>query len=58
MDYFYDVLGMFLSLDSGNVSVLAVYRRVRELSEFSRNILICVPKMIGGHMGLEGQEGE
>ncbi len=56
MDYFNDVLGTFLSLDSG--SVLAVYRRVRELSEFSRNILICVPKMIGGHMGLEGQEGE
>ncbi len=56
MDYFNDVLAMFLSLD--RVRILAVYGRVRELSEFIKNILICVPKMIEGLTGLERHEGE
>ncbi len=45
MDYFNDVLATFLSLDP-------VYERVRELSEFIRNILICVQKMNEGLVGL------
>ncbi len=56
MDYFTDVLAAFLDLDCGNY--IAVYGRVRELSEFIKNILICVPKMNGGLMGLERHEGE
>ncbi len=43
MDYFNDVLPMFLDFDCGGI--LAVYGRVRELSEFIQNILICVLKM-------------
>ncbi len=39
MDYFNDVLATFLGLDRG---------RVRELSEFIRNIIICVLKMNEG----------
>ncbi len=55
MDYFNDVL--YLSgLDRG--SILAVYGRIRELSEFIKNILICVLKMKGGLTGLERLEGE
>ncbi len=56
MNYFNDVLVPFLSLD--RVRILAVYGRVRELSEFINNILICVPKMNKGLMGLERHEGE
>ncbi len=56
MDYFTDVLAMFLDLD--RVNYIAVYGRVRELSEFIKNILICVPKMNGGLTGLERHEGE
>ncbi len=44
MDYFNDVLATFLSLDRGNV--LAVYERVRELSDFIKNIRIGVPKVL------------
>ncbi len=33
--------------------LIAVYGRVRELSEFIKNILIFVLKMNGGLMGLE-----
>ncbi len=55
MDYFNDVLATFLSLDRG--SILAVYGRVRELSEFIKNILICVPKMNEGLTGLERHKG-
>ncbi len=47
---------MFLSLD--RVRILAVYGRVRELSECIKNILICVPKMNEGLTGLEWHEGE
>ncbi len=56
MDYFNDVLTKFLDID--RVRILAVYGRVRELSEFIKNILICVPKMNKGLTGLERHEGE
>ncbi len=56
MDYFKDLLATFLSLDRG--SPLAVYGRVRELSECIKNILIRVPKMNEGLTGLERHEGE
>ncbi len=38
MDYFTDVFATFLDLDHG--SKLAVYGRVRDLSDFIKNILI------------------
>ncbi len=47
----FTVLATFLSLD--HVRILAVYGRVRELSEFMKNILNCVPKMNEGLTGLE-----
>ncbi len=56
MDYLTNVLATFLSLD--RVRILAVYGRVRELSDLIKNILICVPKMNGGFTGLEQHEGE
>ncbi len=56
MDYFTDVLATFLCVDRGNI--LAVYGRVRELSEFIKNILNCVPKMNKGFAGMERHEGE
>ncbi len=43
MDYFNDLLATFLDLD--RVNYIAVYRRVREILECIKNILICVPKM-------------
>ncbi len=43
---------MFLYLDLG------VYGRVRELSDFIKNILICDLKMNEGLTGLERCEGE
>ncbi len=51
MDYFTDLRATFLDLD--RVRTLAVYGRVRELTGCNKNILICVPKMNGGLMGLE-----
>ncbi len=54
MDHFVDHLGTFLDLESG--SSLAVYGRVRELSDSIKNILNCVPKMNEGL--LEQHEGE
>ncbi len=45
---------MFLDLDRGNC--IAVYGRVRELSECIKNILICVPTMNEGLTGLERRE--
>ncbi len=36
----------------------AVYRRVRDLSEFITNILICAPKMYEGLTDLKRHEGE
>ncbi len=56
MDYFNDDLATFLDLD--HARILAVYGRVWELSEFIKNILICVPKMNEGLTGLERHEGE
>ncbi len=56
MDYFTDVLTTFLCVDRGNI--VAVYGRVRELSDSIKNILICVPKMNEGLTGLEQHEGE
>ncbi len=56
MDYFTDVLTTFLDVDC--VNYIAVYGRVRELSEFIKNILICVPKMNEDLTGLERHEGE
>ncbi len=56
MDYFTDVLATFLDLDRG--SMLAVYGRVRQLSDFIENILISVLKMNEGLTGLERHEGE
>ncbi len=56
MDYFNDLFAMFLSLD--RVRILAVYGKVRELSECIKNILICVLKMNEGLTGLERHEGE
>ncbi len=50
MDYFNAVLD--------RDRILAVYGRVRELLEFIKNILICVPKMNKGLTGLERHEGE
>ncbi len=51
MDYFNDLLATFLSLDQ--VRILAIYGRVWELSEFIKNILICVPKMNEGLTGFD-----
>ncbi len=56
MDYFNDVLAMFLSLD--RVRILAFHGRVKELLELIQIILICVPKMNEGLTGLERHEGE
>ncbi len=56
MDYFTDVLAMFLCGDRGNI--LAVYGRVWELSDSVKNILICVLKMNEGLMGLKRLQGE
>ncbi len=56
MDYFNDLLATYLSVD--HVRNLAVYERVRELSEFIKNILICVPKMDESLTGFERHEGE
>ncbi len=53
-DYFNDVLTMFLCLDLYPCCLW----RVRELSDFIRNIFICVLKMNGGLTGLERHEGE
>ncbi len=46
MDYFNDLLAMFLDVD--RINYIAVYGRVRELSECIKNILICVSKMNEG----------
>ncbi len=48
MDYFNDVLAMFLELD----------RAVYEGPECIKNILICVQKMNEGLTGLERHESE
>ncbi len=42
LDYFTNLIAMFLSLDC--VNYIAVYGKDRELSEFIKNILICFSK--------------
>ncbi len=56
MVYFNDVLTIFLGLE--RFSCVAVYGRARELSDFIKNILICVPKTNEGLTGLEWHNGE
>ncbi len=56
IDYFIDVLTAFLGLKCG--SFVAVYGRVRELSDLIKYILFCVLKMNEGLTGLEWYEGE
>ncbi len=56
MDYFTDLLAMFLDLNLARI--LAVYVRVRELSDYIKNILICLPKMNEGIAVLEQHEGD
>ncbi len=53
MDYFMDALTTFLYLDRG--SSIAVYG---ELSDFSKNTFICVPKTNKVLTSLEQHEGE
>ncbi len=57
MDYFNDVLTTFLGLDRS--IYIAVYGgSKKKLSDFIKNIFICVSKMNEGLMGLERHEGE
>ncbi len=56
MDYFTDLLAM--SLDIDHVNYIAVYGRVRELSECIKNILICVAKTNKASTGLEQHGGK
>ncbi len=56
VDYFTDLLATFLDVDRGNY--IAVYGRVRELSECIKNILICVLKTNKAFMGLERHAGK
>ncbi len=55
MDYFINVITTFLSHEC--VSCVAVYR-VRKLSDFLKNILICVTKKNKDLTGSELHEGE
>ncbi len=56
MDYFTDVLAMFLCVDRGNN--LAVCGGSESSRISSKNISICVPKMNRGLTGLEQNEGK
>ncbi len=53
---FKDVLTTFLGL--GTFQLHCCLCRVRTLLDFIKNILICVPNMNKGLMGLERLEGE
>ncbi len=53
---FYLVLATFLGL--GTFELCSCLWRVRELSDFITNILICVLKMTKGLTGLERHEGD
>ncbi len=55
MDYLTNLHATFLDVD--RVNYIAVYGRVRQLSECITNILICVLTINGGLMGLERHEG-
>ncbi len=53
------VFYIFLRFDLNENSVpITVYGRVRQISECSKSILNCVPKMNGSLTGLERHEGE
>ncbi len=54
MDYFNDVLTTFVGL--GTFQLHCSLWKVRKLSVFIKNILICVPKMNEGLTGLEQLE--
>ncbi len=56
MEYFTDLLAMFLDLD--RVRTLAVNWDGQRALRFIKTILICVPKMNEGLTGLELHEGE
>jgi len=56
MGYFNHVLFTFLGLAS--CSDIAAYGWFRKLSNFIKNILICVPKMNKGLKDLEQHEGD
>ncbi len=56
MDYFTELLATFLDVD--RVNYIAVYGRVRELSECIKNILNCVPKTNKAFTGLERHGGK
>ncbi len=56
MECFDNIFGTFLDFES--FMTLAVYGRVRELSDFIQNILICVPKINKICTGLEWHEDE
>ncbi len=55
MDYFNDVLTVFLGLDHGRA--LAVYEGSESSRDFIKNILICALKMNEALTGLERHEG-
>ncbi len=55
MDYFTDVLAMFLDLGTLQLQLLSTED---QLSDFIKNILIWVLKMNEGLTGLERHEGE
>ncbi len=55
MDYFTDLLAMFLDVDP--VNYITVYGRDREQSECIKNILICVLKTNETFTGLKGHLG-
>jgi len=56
MDYFNNVFTIFLDLKRSND--IAAYVWFRNLSDFMKNILICVPKMNEGITDLGWHEGE
>jgi len=56
MDYFNNVFTTFLGLEI--CYDVAVYREIRKLLDFIKNILIRVPKMNEGLTGLERYKGE
>ncbi len=53
---FTDILTTFLGL--GTFQLCCCLWRLRKLSNFIKNIFICVPKMNEGLTGLERHEGE
>ncbi len=56
MDYFTDLLAMFLDVDRDYY--IAVYGRIRQLSECIKTILNCVPKTNKAFTGLERHGGK